>query len=348
MQFPFQSETREVIVRKKEKTNPSWGHDPSNRTMKEHIENGVINLDKPSGPTSHQVSAWVKCIFGLNKAGHGGTLDPAVTGILPIALENATKIIKTTLKGGKEYVAVMHLHGEVHEGKVRDIIPQFVGRITQLPPKRSSVKRVLRQREIYYIEFLEKQERDVMFKVGCQAGTYIRRLCEDWGKLTGVGGHMIELRRTRAGGFTEKDKLVTLQDLADAYAFWKEEGNEKYLRYCIQPMEVALKNYPKIWVFDSAIDSLCHGAKLAVRGISVVEDGISNEDEVAVLSLKGELVGLGVTLMGSSGLCEAESGIGVKMDRIVMKPGAYPKFWKTKEEEKEKNELASDLSSNEG
>ncbi len=317
-------EKNEILVRKVEETNPEYGCIPEERPIENYIKNGIINLDKPKGPTSHQVSDWVKKILHVKKAGHGGTLDPAVTGVLPIALENATKISKLFLKAGKEYVALMHLHSDIHEGKIRDAMKKFVGKIKQVPPKRSNVKRVEREREIYYIDFIEKKGRDVLFRVGCEKGTYIRRLCEQLGRMAGTRAHMIELRRTKAGGFSEDERIVTLQDLEDAYAFWKEEGNEKFLRYCIQPMEVATKLIPKVWVFDSTIDSLCHGAPLAVPGISKVEDGIKKGDEVSIMSLKNELIGIGIAQMRSQGMIEAEKGIAVKIDRVTMPIGIYP------------------------
>lgn len=318
----------EILIKETDETNPAYGCDPQKRPIEEHIRNGIINLDKLSGPTSHQVSDWVKKIFHLKKAGHGGTLDPAVTGILPVALENATKIIKLMLMGGKEYVALMHVHGDVDEKTVRAAMDKFIGKIKQLPPKRSSVKRVVREREIYEIEFLDKQDRNVLFRVRCQHGTYIRRLCEDFGKELGIGAHMIELRRTKAGGFSENDRLVTLQDLCDALAFWKEEGNEKFLRYCIQPLENALGKTPKIWVFDTTIESVCNGTKLAVPGISKLENNIKPEDTVAVMSLKGELVGIGTAQMSSSEIMSAKNGIAVKLDRIVLRAGTYPAYKK--------------------
>lgn len=322
-----------VITRKVEETNPDYGFDPEKRPIDVLIKNGIINLDKVDGPTSHQMSDWVKKIFKINKAGHGGTLDPRVTGILPVTLGNATKIMKVFLYSGKEYVALMHLHTDVHEGKVRDALKMYVGKITQLPPKRSHVKRVEREREIYYIEFLEKKDRDVLFKVGCQHGTYIRRLCEDLGRIIGGGAHMIELRRTKAGGFSEEDHLVTLQDLIDALAYWREEGNEKFLRYCIWPVERAVRDLPKVWVFDSAVESLCRGAQLHIPGVSKMDDNIAIEKLVAVMTLKNELIGLGTSKTTTKGMAEAKNGVAVKMDRIILPAGTYPKMWKKKEEE---------------
>lgn len=324
--LPFEKIKREVLIKKEEETNPQYGCYPEKRPITELIRNGVINLDKPAGPTSHQVSAWVKKILNTSKAGHGGTLDPAVTGILPVCLENATKVVQAFLHAGKEYVTLMHLHKDVDELKVKEVINNFVGKIKQIPPARSHVKRVERVREIYYINFLEKEGKDVLFKVGCQAGTYVRRLCEQIGKELGVNAHMLQLRRTKAGGFTEEDHLVTLQDLADAYYYYKEEGNEKFLRYCIHPVEYAIRHLPRVWVFDTAVYSIAHGTKLAVPGISKLESGIKKDDLVAVLTLKGELVGLGIALLSSEQIMAAEKGLAVKVDRVVIDQSAYPKL----------------------
>lgn len=314
----------DILIREEDKTNPSYGCDPDKRPIEEHIHNGIINLDKPAGPNSHQVSDWVKKILKLKKAGHGGTLDPAVTGILPVALDNATKVIKLMLIGGKEYIAIMHLHNDSDEETIKRTMQKFIGKIKQLPPKRSNVKREIREREIYELEFLGMDGRDVLFRAKCQHGTYVRRLCEQLGKELGTEAHMTELRRIKAGGFTEKDNLVTLQDVSDAYYFFKEEGNETFLRYCIQPMENVLANVPKIWVFDSTINTLCSGAKLAVPGISKLENSITANRAVAVLSLKGELVGIGTSLLDSKEMAELKKGLAVKMDRIVMKKDTYP------------------------
>lgn len=330
------SAEKKILTRIQADTDIRFGCSPEQRSMEQYINNGIVNLDKPKGPTSHQVTSWVKKILHLEKAGHGGTLDPAVTGVLPVSLGNATKISKLFLKSGKEYVALMHLHGDIHEGKIRDVMQAFVGKIKQIPPKRSHVKRVEREREIYYLKFLGKKDRDVLFLVGCEKGTYIRRLCEQLGQLAGTKAHMIELRRTKAGGFDENERHVTLADLEDAYAFWKNDGNEKFLRYCIYPMEFVAGMLPKVWVLDTTVDSLCHGAPLAVPGISKIEDGIRKGEEVAVMTLKNELVGLGIAEMGSDGLLNAKNGIGVKMDRITIQKGIYPAKEKRKEFENQK------------
>ncbi len=313
----------EVFIKNEDNAVGEYGCAPEDRPIDEYIKKGIINLNKPKGPTSHQVTDWVKKALNLKKAGHGGTLDPAVTGVLPITLEDATKISRLLLKSNKEYVALMHLHSDIHEGKIRDAMQKFVGRIKQIPPKRSHVKRVEREREIYNIKFLEKEGRNVLFRVTCEKGTYIRRLCEQLGKMAGTKAHMLELRRTRSGGFDEHYRHVTLQDLEDAYAFWKEDGNEKFLRYCIQPMEVATKFVRKIWVLDSVIDSLSHGAKLDISGVSKFNEGISSGEEIVVMTLKNELVGIGISQMSSEDMKTAENGIAVRMDSVTIKPLEY-------------------------
>ncbi len=121
--------------------------------------------------------SWVKRILSLNRAGHSGTLDPKVTGVLPVMLGNATKIANVLLKAGKEYVCIMRLHQQESKGKIRKAAAEFVGTIYQRPPLRSSVKRRLRTRQIYYLDILEIDGQDVLLRVGCQAGTYIRKLC---------------------------------------------------------------------------------------------------------------------------------------------------------------------------
>lgn len=325
--LPFDVE-REQLVRAHDFTDPRYGCEPSKRTIREHMRLGIINLDKFAGPTSHEVVAWVKRLLGVRRAGHGGTLDPAVSGILPVALEDATKIVQTLLPAGKEYVCSMHLHANVQWHELERVLSEFEGEIYQRPPVRAAVRRVLRTREIYYIELMEQEGRDALVRVGCEAGTYIRKLVFDIGEVLGLGAHMVELRRTRMGPFREDDTLVKLHDLADAYTFWREEGDETYLRKAIQPVEVAVRHLPKLVVRDGAVDALCHGASLAAPGVLTVNTGISNGDPVAVMTLKGELVVLARATMTSRQIHEAEHGIVAKPERVVMSAGTYPRKWR--------------------
>ncbi len=318
---------REVLTRTHDTTDPEHGCDPNKRPIREHIRLGMVNLDKPTGPTSHEVVAWVKLVLGLGRAGHGGTLDPGVSGVLPIALEDATKITKTLLLSGKEYVSVMHLHADVPQHRLEQALAEFQGEIFQRPPMRAAVRRLLRTRKIYYIELLEREGRDVLMRVGCEAGTYMRKLMHDVGEALGTGAHMGELRRTRTGPYREATS-VKLHDLADAFAFWREEGNEDHLRKAILPVETSAQHLPKIVVRDGAVDAVCHGAGLAAPGVLTVETGISPGDLVAIFTLKGELIGLAKGAMSSKEIFEAEHGIVAKPERIVMTAGTYPRKWK--------------------
>ncbi len=176
-QLPFETIKRGILTRKRCKTDSKYGGDPYKRPVEQLIKQGVININKPPGPTSHIVADHVKQIFNIKKAGHSGTLDPGVTGVLPIALDRATRVTQVLLPAGKEYVAIMHLHKPVDLKLLKKTLREFIGKIEQLPPIRSAVKRRLRKRIIYYLEILEVEKQDVLFRIGCQAGTYIRKLC---------------------------------------------------------------------------------------------------------------------------------------------------------------------------
>jgi H/ACA ribonucleoprotein complex subunit 4 len=316
-------EPNEVLLRKSASTDESLGSYPKDRDIKSLVNYGIVNINKPKGPSSHQVSAFVQQILGLDKSGHSGTLDPAVTGVLPIALGKATRIVQAILPAGKEYVALMHLHKEVEESQLRKALDIFHGEITQLPPIKSAVKRQERQRTIYYIEVLEIDGPDVLFRVGCQAGTYIRKLCHDIGRSLGVGAHMAELVRTKAGPFDETT-MVALDDLRDAYHYYKLENSDVWLRKIVLPMEYSLKLMPKIWVYDSTVEPLCHGADLAIPGISKMHSCINPGETVAVMTLKDELIALGYAKVFSKEML-GEKGIAAKIHKVFMEPGTYLK-----------------------
>lgn len=305
----------QVFIKKEAIGN--FGKNPEDRTTEEIINYGIVNIDKPKGPTSHQTSDYVKKILKISKAGHSGTLDPQVSGVQPIALGKATRIVQFLLTAPKEYVCVMYLHKEIDEQKLREIGQQFIGKIKQLPPVKSAIKRQIREREIYEFEIMEIKRREVLFRVKCQAGTYIRKLCHDLGQALDTGAHMVELRRTQAGPFTERDTLITLNDLDDAIHFYREENNDKFLRYCIQPVESALKHISKCWIFDTTIQSITHGRALAVPGISKLENFRKGET-VAIMTLKNELVAIGEAVMSGVEINTKDKGIAVKVQKVFM------------------------------
>jgi len=254
-----------------------------------------------------------------------------VTGVLPVALKEATKVIQALLTAGKEYVCVMKVHADVPEERIKEVLEEFRGKIYQRPPIRASVKRRVRVRRIYYFDFLEADGRDVLFRVGCEAGTYIRKLIHDVGEVLGCGAHMHELRRTRAGPFTEDKDSVTLHDIVYWYSLWEETEDEKYLRKFILPMERALDLLPKIYIRDSAVDAVCHGAHLTAPGVTCVETGIKPGENIAIFTLKGEVVALAKAATATEDIMKMTHGIVARNTRVLMPRGTYPKLWKTKQ-----------------
>jgi H/ACA ribonucleoprotein complex subunit 4 len=319
--------TPRIIERMVATTNPRYGCAPEHRSMDDMLRRSIIIVDKTRGPTSHEVVAWVKDLLSLERAGHSGTLDPKVTGVLPVALEDSTKVIKQLLDIGKEYVCLMRLHGDVDDEALARVFSEFTGVILQRPPVKSAVKRQVRPREIYELELLEREGSYVLMRVSCQAGTYVRKLVYDMGLALGCGANMAELRRTRVGQFTEAD-LVTLQDVADAKHAYLDESDEGPLRAMLFPMERVVDHLPAIWIKDSAVDAICHGADVALPGIVRFDERVRKGNRVAVMSLKGELVALGTARMPASAIGAGTEGIAVTTTRVLMEPGTYPSHWK--------------------
>jgi H/ACA ribonucleoprotein complex subunit 4 len=221
----------------------------------------------------------------------------------------------------------MRLHSDVPEKQVKKVLEEFQGAIYQRPPVRSSVKRRLRTRTIYYNNFIEMDDRNVLFRVGCEAGTYIRKLCYDIGEVLSCGAHMQELRRTRVGPFKEDESLVTLHDISYLFSKWQETNNEKFLRKFVYPMEKALELIPKIYVRDSAVDALCHGAHLTAPGVLSLESGTKIGDPVAVFTQKGEAVTIAEATVSSEKMLKMDHGFVAKTKRVMMPRGMYPKMW---------------------
>jgi H/ACA ribonucleoprotein complex subunit 4 len=250
-----------------------------------------------------------------------------VTGVLPVTLGDATKVVQALLYSGKEYVCVMKLHSDVKIEQIKKVLGEFQDNIYQRPPLRASVKRQLRTRRIYYLDFLEADGRKVLFRVGCEGGTYIRKLCFDVGEVLGCGAHMQELRRTRAGPFVEAGS-TTLHDIAYSFMKWQEEKDERLLKEFIQPMEQALGLLPKIYVRDSAVDALCHGATLTAPGIVSLDGSLKTGAMAAIMTLKHEGIALGRATMNAEQILDMKHGVVAKTERVLMSRGTYPKLWK--------------------
>lgn len=238
------------------------------KTINELLEFGIINIDKPSNPTSFDVSDFVRkrlSEIGVRKTSHFGTLDPKVTGVLPIALNRACKLTGFFIGEDKEYVGIMRIHEDTSLEKIKNKIKEkFLGKILQTPPLKSRVKRQEREREIKKFELIEKDNKDILFIAEVQGGTYIRKLVDDLGKELGIGAHMLELRRTRAGIFKEDDKIypsVSLYDFEKSIDEYKK-GNEEKLREIIIPGEIVSKVYKGVEVIKDSEKSLMTGKPL--------------------------------------------------------------------------------------
>ena len=314
-----------------------FGNYPNKRPISELLNYGLILLDKPSGNTSHEIVSYVKRILQLEKAGHIGTLDPVTTGLLPIGLEEGTKIVPVLLLGPKEYIALRRLHSHVSDSKLAKVILEFTGPIYQKPPQRSSVKRQTRVRIIHKFELDDQYDRLLLLRVLCESGTYIRKLIYDMGEILGVGASMIELRRTKVCDFTNESNFVRLHDLVDAFQLYKETKNEEKLRRIVLPIEIAMTHLPAVIVRDTAIDALCHGAQLAMPGVVSISKDIKKGDLVGIYSIKGEIIGLGISVLDFDEFFNKKKGICFQIKRIVMKPNTYPKFWSTTTTDTEEN-----------
>jgi tRNA pseudouridine55 synthase len=234
---------------------------------------GVINLDKPAGPSAHQVSAWVRDMVDetlaaldappAGRAAHAGTLDPKVTGCLPVLLGEATRVAQA-LSARKEYVAVLELHGPV-PADLADVLAEFEGPLYQKPPRKSAVARRLRVREVYDLTVLEREPRRALLRIDCESGTYVRKLCHDLGLALGTGAHMGHLRRTGSAPFDDRE-LVTLQTFADALAFARE-GDATLLREVVAPAERALVGLARVRIASSAAAEVANGAPVYAPGV---------------------------------------------------------------------------------
>jgi len=235
------------------------------KPLKDLLEFGIINIDKPSGPTSFSVSDFVRNALnsvGVRKTSHFGTLDPKVTGVLPIALNRACKLTGFFLGEDKEYVGIMRIHKDIPLEKIKDAIKEkFLGKIKQTPPKKSRVKRIERQREIKTFEILEENDKNILFKTEVEGGTYIRKLISDLGDALGIGAHMLELRRIRAGIFKEKDEHYPSINLYDFEKGIEEckKGNDKRLREIIIPAEIISEVYPTIKIKKENLKQILTG-----------------------------------------------------------------------------------------
>ncbi|CAN1256353.1 H/ACA ribonucleoprotein complex subunit 4 [Linum perenne] len=335
---PIDTSQWPILLKNYERLNVRTGHytplpsgySPLKRPLAEYIRYGVMNLDKPANPSSHEVVAWIKRILRSEKTGHSGTLDPKVTGNLIVCIDRATRLVKSQQGAGKEYVCVARLHDKVPDvAKVGRALETLTGAVFQRPPLISAVKRQLRIRTVYESKLLEYDvdRHLVVFWISCEAGTYVRTMCVHLGLVLGVGAHMQELRRVRSGILGEKDNMVTMHDVMDAQWAYDNYRDESYLRRVIMPLEVLLTSYKRLVVKDSAVNAICYGAKLMIPGLLRFENDVEVGEEVVLMTTKGEAIALGIAEMTTAVMATCDHGIVAKIKRVVMDRDTYPRKW---------------------
>jgi H/ACA ribonucleoprotein complex subunit 4 len=277
------------------------------------VSRSVINLDKPFGITSRQAVVEIKRIFNCKKAGHIGTLDPRVTGVLVVALDKATKAIPVLIGLDKEYEGIMYLHKDVDKKIIEKIVSDhFLGEITQVPPVKSHVARKPRKRIVYSFDIIEKDGKNVRFKTKVQAGTYIRKLCSDIGEKLGTGAHMKELRRIKVGHFTIEESH-SLDEIKNAY----EKSNETLLKKILIPIEKAIPHVKKVYVKDSSIKLIRNGAPVMSSDIVKIQPDIKPKETVGIFSLKNELIAFGITKNDSKGIVNSNKIFVIRTDKVL-------------------------------
>lgn len=283
----------------------------------ENDPEGFIVIDKPKGPTSHQVDFWVRKIIGHDKVGHIGTLDPNVSGVLVMAIGRATKLIEIAHEEPKEYICVIRTYSEVSEARFREVLAEFTTDIYQLPPVRSAVSRTVRIRRIFSIDLMEFTGRLSLLRIKCESGTYIRTLCTDIGYALGCGAQMAELRRTATGPFRE-DRMITLQELKDAVYMNSQSSGEKFSNVML-PVEFLFRSYPKIVVKNSSLENIAHGSDLFPGGIKAIVGEPGKGERVCVVSEDNYVVGTGKMMVPFNDINDLKV---VDFDRILISPKA--------------------------
>ncbi|MCI4349791.1 MAG: RNA-guided pseudouridylation complex pseudouridine synthase subunit Cbf5 [Thermoplasmata archaeon] len=285
-------------------------------------EGAFLLVDKPRGPSSHQVTAWARDLLGVPSAGHAGTLDPNVSGLLWVGVGPALKLLPLLLEFPKRYVGLVRFHGVASPGDVDRILAEFRGPIYQTPPVRSAVRRERRIRTIHRLEKLEAHGPELLLDIVGDSGTYVRTLAVDLGEALGVDGHLEELRRTGLGPFTE-ERAVTLARLADA-VHEARGGDAGPLLALLRPIDEVWREFPIIVVKDSAARSIAHGADLAAGGIVSMARPFAKGRGVVLVTRSGELLALGHALFDRDEIARHKHGWVIDAERVFLDPGSFP------------------------
>ena len=319
-----------LILDTKAETNNAIGGHPDSRTVEQRLASGFILLDKPAGPTSHQVASWVRDLFGLERLGHGGTLDPFATGVLPLLAGKSMKVTKKVLTHKKTYIAIFRCAEEPDADALASAMKRLTGRVYNVPPEISAVKVQVRTRKISIFDMIERNGKDFLTRIECEAGTYVRTMARDLGLMLGYKVELKELRREKSGRF-ELSKCVTLQEVADAYWLWKECDKPDALLKMIQPVEKLVLDMPAAHVKDSAAAAIAHGAPLLRPGIVDIDDKITSGKELAIFTLKEELVGIVKLTVDTNQLPNMDSGEVARPSMVLLEQDLYPRRWSVQE-----------------
>lgn len=307
--LPYEIEKVEILKKQKDKITSSKREDL--------LEAGIINLNKPPKITSKDVLNKVKEMLQVEKAGYAGTLDPAVTGVLPIGLGKATKVLQFFSLGGKKYRGTLYLHADVKKEDLEKAFKKFTGKIKQTPPRISAVKRIEREREVYSLKILDIKGRNVSFELSCQHGFYVRKWCHDIGEYLKIGAHMTSLERTQASSFKIQDS-VTMEYLENNYKKWLDTRDDKYLESFVLPLEKGVEFLAKIWIQDEVEEHVAHGSPVFVPGIIKLTSNITKGRDVAVFNQKNELIAIGKAEMTSEDIMKKNKGLAIKTDTVLI------------------------------
>ena len=307
-------------------TDDAIGAYPDQKTIEQRLESGFFLLDKGAGPTSHQVAAWVRDMLGLPRLGHGGTLDPFATGVLPLMSGKAMRLTKQILEHDKTYIAVFQFKNEIEQDALNAVMEQLTGRIYNVPPEISAVRVQVRTRKVHDFTLLDQSAKRIVARIRCEAGTYIRTMARDMGLFLDQPIELKELRREDSGRFT-LDDCVQLHDIADAIWLWKECNEGEALLRMLHPTEKLLAGLPRIVVKDSAVAALAHGAPLLRPGLVSIPSNLSSGQNVLVTSLKGEAVCFVKVNCDSESITNMEKGEIARPSAVLMNDDVYPRRW---------------------
>ena len=316
-----------IILEKDAKTSPEHGTIPSERSIEQLLESCFILLDKSPGPSSHQVSAWARDMMGLEKLGHGGTLDPFASGLLPLLSGKAMRLTGKILTHDKSYLALFKFGKELGRNEIEDKMAMLTGKVYNVPPEISAVRVPVRTRRISKFDILDFDGTSVLTHIECEAGTYVRTMARDLGLLLDTPVELKELRRPTSGEFS-LSQSITMQQLADAYWLWQEKGEEDAMLRILHPIEDMLSDLPRVVVKDGAAAALSHGAPLLRPGVVSIDENLNVGTEVLLVTMKGEAVAIAKMSQNSKVIPDMNQGEVAKPNCVLMKEDTYPRSWK--------------------